>query len=153
MMEIEFPDPVFLATAFVAGAIALGIAAALLTERMQLHGTMSWVLYLLLAPTPVLYSYTLAGMILLPNSYALPPMVLVILLGTFTVHTLLPAVLPDFQTDTLSSSVFLGFILGVVFLIAGLLLSVFPDGFVPVDQQNLFGGRGTEWQDRTPGAP
>lgn len=132
-MEIVIPEPVFLLPAYVGGALSCLIGALLLRDRVRVENAVSWILLILLGPVPVLFGITLAGILTLPTNAALPPTAVTILLGTLLFHFVLPAVLPDFHTESFLTSVLFGSLLGAVVLGVGFATGSYPAGLVGME--------------------
>lgn len=134
---MEFPDPIYLIVSYVAGAVLTLIGALILRQNVRVNGPTSWLLLILLAPLPVLVSWNLTGLAMLTTSYALPTIGMTVILGVITVHWLLPAIIPDFQTDSFAASGCLAVMLGISVMIGGQVAGQF-DGFFPQNEEVLF---------------
>lgn len=147
-MEFKIPPVEFLASAYVIALILTLVSALVFRERIRINGMPSWILYTVVAPAPVLGAVTLAGILQMPTNASLYSVSVACLLGIFFVHWLMPALLPDFQTENFSVSCVLAFLLGVSVFIAGTATGAFPAGMFG-HQEDAFGKTKTEWQDGT----
>ncbi len=146
-MDFQIPGLTFLVIVYVAGAVVITAGAGILRSRIRVNGAASWILLALLGPLPALGAKTAVGLVALPTEYAMPAAALAILLSFFVIHWVLPAILPDFQTDSIAASLTLAVILGIVVLGAGLATGEFPGGLIGESSGDAFGGRGVELPD------
>jgi hypothetical protein len=140
MLEIVWPDTKFLAVAYVAGLVLLGAAFAALPKQFRLDGAASWMIVLLLGPLPVLVGVPLASAVALSPYAALPPAALSGLVGLLWVHFVLPALAPDFQTDSFVSSCIPSFLIAAAVFVGGVGANTWTEGYGlgSTDDQNVF---------------
>lgn len=103
-MSLVLPSPVLAIVAYSLTLILTGIAAAALPNSYRLRGIGNWSAFLLLAGIPPLLAVPLTGLVLLNPNAAIPPAGMAVVIGIFWFHTVLPAVIPDFQTESFPAS-------------------------------------------------
>ncbi len=145
-MELVIPGFDFLVAGYVGGLLAGALTVAALRSGFRVGSVANWIFLVPLLPVPILAAVPLTSLAYLPTSAALPSVGMAIVVGVLIVHWLLPALLPDFQTNSLSASALLALVLGLVVLIAGLLTGEFPDGLL-TEPMDPFAGEGPGLQE------
>jgi uncharacterized membrane protein YeaQ/YmgE (transglycosylase-associated protein family) len=130
--------------AYFGAMILLLIVGLVMRKHIRIDGAPSWVMYAFVAPAPLLGCIWLSDLFGLSAQAMLPPAALATIIGVLCFHFLYPALFPDFQTDGISTSAFLGAVLGVCLAVAGWSTGQF-NVIVPV-QQDQFGGA-AEWKE------
>ncbi|MCC6545771.1 hypothetical protein IT570_01285 [Candidatus Sumerlaeota bacterium] len=118
MLE-NLPSPQFALICYAAGAVIAVVVAAIFKKHIRVNSAPSWVFLAILAPIPTLLAKPLVAMVGLPPENALPVTALAVFLCLFVVHWVLPAVLPDFQTENFAVSMLMAFCIGAVVMGAG----------------------------------
>lgn len=125
-------------------SVLLLLTALAMKKYVRLDGAASWLLYALLAPWPIVVAPFLAYILGVPLEYSVPLSAIAAVIGVVSFHILMPALLPDFQTSSISASSMLGFILGIALFGAGLATNYWV-GAVPTNQESTFGTKKVEW--------
>jgi hypothetical protein len=142
-MDLLFPDIMFMAIAYGAGAVLALAGVASLPTNFRVDGPMNWLLFTLLAPAPMLAAVTLADFVALDAQAALPPVAMAVILALPWIYFFLPTMLPDFQVDSFGAALVPAMMIGGGLFIGGLVTNSFPNGLLlgHTDSQNVFVGR------------
>ncbi len=144
-MNIVVPNPAFLGMAYAIGIVTMLLAGLAMRKWLRIGSLASWILFVFIAPTPLLFSITVAGLTGVPTNAALPAMAMASILGMVMAHFILPALAPDFQTDGWMTSCVIGFLLGIIMIATGMGMKVF-DSVMP-NQADAFGNEKITWDE------
>ncbi|MCC7390942.1 hypothetical protein IT571_01120 [Candidatus Sumerlaeota bacterium] len=137
MLE-NLPSMQFCMICYGASALVAIIVAAIFKTRIRVIGAPSWLLLAILAPIPTLAAKPLVAAVGLPATNALPVTALAVFLCLFVVHWVLPAILPDFQTESFPVSMLMAFCIGLVVMGTGFATKDF-DSMMGTQTEEVFG--------------
>lgn len=98
----------YMGTAYILGAVTCALVIKLRPDNYRCVGIGSLLVVMLMLPLFTLSGFPLARLARVASFYAWPPIIISMAVTSAAAHILAPAAAPDFQTDSVGSSLLLG---------------------------------------------
>jgi hypothetical protein len=125
MIILEFGGMIYLIICWAVSAIFLFLNGLVMGDSIRIEGVGTWLGYIALGPIGGMLSLPLLDLIGM-SGFAVPLIAVAFLLSIPTIHAFLPSVLPDFQTSTFLTTLWLAILIGIAAAIAGCASGVTP---------------------------
>ena len=109
-MTLDLGPMNYIALLWIIGSVTLAVAALALRKQIHISGFVAWFIYLAAGPAGLVLAYPIAQLTGL-DQYLLPMAAIGWAISVPIIHSVVPNLAKDFQTDGLGTSMLMGFLL------------------------------------------